>query len=31
MEEGIVNVLGAVGEVIARKILYFSTFEEMNF
>jgi len=30
-EEGAVQILGALGEVIARRILFFSTFEDMQF
>ncbi len=30
-EEGAVNILGALGENIARRILFFSTFEDMEF
>ena len=31
MESGVVKLLGGLGEVMARKVLYFSTFEDMNF
>lgn len=31
LEDGAVKMLGALGEVVARKILYFSTFEDMTF
>ena len=30
-EDGAVKIFGALGEVIARKILFFSTFEDMQF
>ena len=30
-EDGAVKIMGALGEVVARKILYFSTFEDMTF
>jgi len=30
-EEGAIQILGALGEVVARRILYFSTFEDMVF
>lgn len=30
-EDGAVKIMGALGEVIARKILFFSTFEDMEF
>jgi len=30
-EDGAVKIMGALGEVVARKILYFSTFEDMQF
>ena len=30
-EDGAVKIMGALGEVIARRILFFSTFEDMEF
>jgi hypothetical protein len=31
MEDGIEQLLGGLGESLARKVLYFSTFEDMEF